>query len=360
MKTVLIIEDDEALLALCEITLREQGYRVVTATTGESGIELAWHHLPDLILSDIHMPGTDGRNVLLTLRADAEVASCQIVLMTGDTRKLNARKGMELGADDFLVKPFSQEDLIKCVESRLRRADIHWRVEDKVLNGLRGTLGSSLPHEFLAPLTGILGLVEVLRDEITVMNAEEIDDILNDINSSGLRLHRSLKKCLTLLELQDLADEGTPSAAFLDADEARIAVLSAVSAVLHRRQRKDDITVTTAEVRLAVKAPDLSAIADEIVDNACSFSRRGTPVTVDLSANGVLTVTDQGRGMTPDQLQQVGSLQQLGTGHLGQRGLGMGLLLAQKLVRRCGGSLHFESELGGGTTARVSFRTAPP
>jgi len=237
---------------------------------------------------------------------------------------------------------------------------VHWRVADKVLSGLRTTLGSSLPSEFLTPLTGILGLVEVLRDEITVMNAEEVEDILNEINSSGLRLHRSLKKCLTLLELQALGKESAPPSTFLDADEARIAVLSAIAAVLHRRQRKNDITVTNADVRVGVNSPDLSSIVDEIVDNACSFSRRGTPVTVDLQANGVLTVTDQGRGMTREQLKQVSSLQPFGQSHPGQEGLGMGLALAQKLLLRCGGTLLVESELGVGTTVRASFRTDPP
>jgi DNA-binding response OmpR family regulator/anti-sigma regulatory factor (Ser/Thr protein kinase) len=361
MKTILVIEDDELLLSLCAITLQDKGYRVVTATSGESGLALARQHLPDLILSDIQMPGTDGRNVLQALRADPELGARQIVLMTGNPRLTTPRKGMELGADDFLVKPFTPEELAACVEARLRRAQVHWRVEDTMLSGLRATLGTSLPHEFLTPLAGILGLVEVMRDEITVMSAEEIEDVLKDINHSGLQLHRTLKKYLMILDLETLSEGTTPPApAMLPAQETRIAVLAAVAEVMQRRMRQNDITVTVAETGISARAEDLSIIVDELVDNACYYSRKGTPVKVELGPTGVLTVTDQGRGMTPEQVRQIGSFRQFDQKRYGQQGLGLGLVLAQKLIVRCGGTLAVESQSGAGTTARAKFRVGAP
>src|SRR5471030_1329480 len=108
------------------------------------------------------MPGNDGQAVLQQIRLDPELNTKQVVLMTGQTHLVTPRRGMELGADDFLVKPVSLGDLLRCVEARLQRAQIHWRVEDRMLTGLRTSLQSSLPHELFTPLGGIIGLADIL------------------------------------------------------------------------------------------------------------------------------------------------------------------------------------------------------
>lgn len=165
MKTLLLIDDDEDVLATLSFALTHPGRRILTAGTGDDGIALARQHLPDLIISDINMPGTDGRSVLQTLRADPQLGTKQIVLMTGNTTAFTPRTGMNPGADDFLVQPFSLEDVLRCVEARLKRADLNWRVEDRILADLRRALASTLPHEPFTPLAGILGLTEILRTE---------------------------------------------------------------------------------------------------------------------------------------------------------------------------------------------------
>lgn len=78
--------------------------------------------------------------------------------MTGRPDRMPARKGMEQGADDFLAKPVTPDALLSCVEARLKRADVHWRVDDRVLSNLQSYMPAQLPHEFITPLAGILGL----------------------------------------------------------------------------------------------------------------------------------------------------------------------------------------------------------
>src|SRR5271167_2878085 len=101
MKTILLIDDDENILTTFSLALRLHGYRVIEASTGDQGIEFARQHLPDLILSDISMPGKDGQEVLHSIRQHPELSTKQVVLMTGQTHLVTLRKGMELGADDF-------------------------------------------------------------------------------------------------------------------------------------------------------------------------------------------------------------------------------------------------------------------
>src|SRR5882724_3162324 len=330
------------------MALEHKNYRVLTATSGDAGLELARKNLPDLILTDIHMPGTNGRDVLQMLRADPELAAKQIVLMTGNPASLPPRLGMALGADDFLVKPFSLEELVECVGARLKRANVHWRVEDRALTDLRSTLGSTLPHEFLTPLAGILGLVEVLRDEVAVLSPEEIEDLLDDINRSGLRLNRTLKNYLFILDLQSNSENTPPAVTFLAADEAKTLVLSGVAAVMKRYDRQPDLKVDLQECQIAGRAIELAMVVEEIVDNACNFSRKGTPIGIALEANGVFTVTDRGRGMAPEQVQHIGAFQQFDRKKYEQQGLGLGLMLVQKLLARCGGTFAVESRLGQG------------
>lgn len=109
---------------------------------------------------------------------------------------------------------------------------------------------------------------------------------------------------------------------------------------------------------ITAQAADLSTMTEELVDNACSFSRPGTPVAVRLDALGRLQVTDQGRGMTPEQIRQIGAFRQFDRKQHEQQGLGLGLVLVGKLAGRLGASFSLASEPGAGTTAQVEFKSA--
>jgi two-component system sensor histidine kinase/response regulator len=357
MKTLLVIDDDEAILGSYGLALEHAGYRVLTASNGTQGIELARRHLPDLILCDINMPGMDGRNVLRTLRDDTAAGATQIVLMTGNTQALNTREAMALGADDFLTKPFGVVQLLRCVEARLQRAQIHGRVADQAVTDLRASLRSSLPHELFTPLAGILGLTAALRTDFPQMSPAEITGLLADIERSGWRLHRTLKNYLAVLDLEHgPAAEGAPPV--LGGDNTQVAVANAATTAARRHSREADLNVEAAPAVLALDAADMTSIVEELVDNACSFSRPGTPIAVRLDEHGRMQVTDRGRGMTSEQIAQIGAFRQFNRKKHEQQGLGLGLVLVRKLATRCGADFSLASEPGAGTTATVGFRPA--
>src|ERR1700722_11137624 len=165
MKTILLIDDDQQVRMMFGVALRKHGYHVIEAESGVTRLALAREHLPALILSDIHMPGGDGPTLLRDIRHDPELRSKQVVLMTGRPDMVTPRKGMEEGADDFLVKPVGLKAVLSCVEARFSRASISWRVEDQMLAQLRSSVPSNLPHECFTPLAGIIGLMEILRSD---------------------------------------------------------------------------------------------------------------------------------------------------------------------------------------------------
>jgi two-component system sensor histidine kinase/response regulator len=357
MNTILLIDDEEGLRTIYKTALQNHGYRVIEAASGNAGFELAQKHLPDLILTDISMPNGDGQAVLKKIRQDPALSSKQVVLMTGNVNQITPRKGMEAGADDFLVKPVDLQALLSCVEARLKRAQIHWRVEDRMLAQLCASLHSTLPHEFFTPLAGIIGLSEILCSDSTELSPEEVRDLHNDIHHSALRLHRTLKNYLLILEFEAGSSEAERLPAPLLSPVLKENIGFAVQGAIRGTNRKEDIVVQVEECSIWARATDLSLIVEELVDNACKFSRQGTSILVHFGANGILTVTDAGRGMTPEEIRQIGAFQQFDRKKHEQQGLGLGLVLVQKLAARSGAKLSIESQSSQGTQMKVAFQT---
>ena len=121
MKKILLIEDNRDVRETTADILELSGYEVVTAEGGRSGVEEALAHPPDLIVCDIMMPGLDGYGVLHVLSKRPETAGIPFIFLTAKSEKTDVRKGMNLGADDYLTKPFEESELLDAVETRLRK-----------------------------------------------------------------------------------------------------------------------------------------------------------------------------------------------------------------------------------------------
>ena len=355
MQTILLIDDDANILKVFGFALRKHGYHVVEADSGLAGLEAAKKYLPDLILTDVNMPGGDGRALLYHIRQNPELCAKQVILMTGRPDQLAPRTGMEDGADDFLVKPFSMEALLACVEARLRRAEIHWRVEDRNLDKLRSSLLSTLPHELFTPLAGIMGVSEYLHSSATIISLDEMQTLHNDIYCSGLRLYRTLTNYFRILGLENETSrlvDGT----LLPFSGVRTAIQDGVNAVLRRPGPPREITLELSDFHVLAHDDDLRTIVDELVDNARKFSGIGTDIHVCLRKDGTLTVTNEGRGMSAAEIEQIGAFQQFDRHKNAQQGLGLGLVLVQKLAERNGAKFSIESEPSKKTTVRVAFK----
>jgi signal transduction histidine kinase len=353
MNTILLVDDDPQLRTVFDVALRKGGYHVITADSGSAALALARQHLPDLILTDVHMPGGDGATLLQEIRRDPALRTKQVVLMTGRPDLVTPRKGMEDGADDFLMKPVSLAPLLKCVEARFRRASVSWRVEDGTLDKLRSSVPAHLPHEFFTPLAGIIGLMDILRSEYSDQVSPEIQEIHEDVYLSSLRLNRTLRNFLLVLELKDATPKTAPRP--LSAVEVELSIQLGVNEALRMNRRETDVTVQVENREVLAKRDDLNRMAEELVDNACKYSRPGTPIAVTMNARGHLTVTDQGRGLTPGQIGQIGAFQQFERKKHEQQGLGLGLVLVQKLAQLGGAKFSITSEVGQGTRVQVAF-----
>ena len=121
MKSVLVVEDQIEMLESIQTILEMEGYRVLTASHGRAGLQMAREHNPDLILSDVMMPEMNGYDLLRELRATSGLESTPFIFMTALAESTDMRRGMNLGADDYLTKPVSRESLLETIVARFAR-----------------------------------------------------------------------------------------------------------------------------------------------------------------------------------------------------------------------------------------------
>jgi len=135
MKKILVIEDNKDILENTAELLQLSHYQVLIASNGKEGVEQAIKNKPDLILCDIMMPGLDGYGVLHMLQNNPELQHIPFIFLTAKTEPSEIRKGMSLGADDFITKPFDTADLLKTIENRLRKLDL---IRQRIAWGIDG------------------------------------------------------------------------------------------------------------------------------------------------------------------------------------------------------------------------------
>ena len=142
MKRILLIEDNFDVRENTAEILQLAGYHVVTAQNGKEGVEAAQKELPDLIVCDIMMPVLDGYGVLHMLSKNPETAAVPFIFLTAKTERGDMRKGMEMGADDYITKPFEEIELLNAIESRLKKSDAFKREFASSQEGVNELLGN--------------------------------------------------------------------------------------------------------------------------------------------------------------------------------------------------------------------------
>lgn len=156
MKSILVIDDSDEVRSIVTAVLRNFGFEVREATSGETGIQMVLTEKPDLIISDVRMPGMDGHHLLSAIRELQSTAAIPVILMTGSASHDDFRRGMASGADDYLHKPFTPDELIEAVLSRLiRQTDLQMEAYDRA-NRMRLPASEPAPGGSALPLADAL------------------------------------------------------------------------------------------------------------------------------------------------------------------------------------------------------------
>jgi len=365
MKKILVIDDEPGLREMVNAVLTRRGYAVIEAPDGREGVELARQQHPDLILCDINMQHMNGYLTLAALRDDPATAAIPFILMTGYADPAGMRHGMELGADDYLPKPFTPEQLHAAVEARLRKAQQIREAAERKLADLRDSISLALPHELRTPLNGILAYAELLATDAESLQPEEVAEMGQVILESGRRLTRLVENFLIYAQLELLSADSDRMAALRQKQtpHARELVEARAREVAAQAGRPGDLQLRLEPVTVPMAEEYLARMVEELAGNAFKFSPAGTPVEVELGRDATgarLRVRDRGCGMTPEQLSRMGAYVQFNRKVREQQGLGLGLTICRRLAEVHGGGLSLESQPERGTVVTVLWPESGP
>jgi CheY-like chemotaxis protein len=344
---ILIAEDQEDLRQNLVEFLTLENYRVLAAEDGRKAFELAAAHRPDLIISDVAMPVWDGPRLLAELKTNPDTADIPLLFLSAWANREHVRRGMQLGAADYITKPFALTEITGAVRIQLEKRQALRRRMGEARDHERTQLMSLLPHEMLTPLNAILGPSELLATADDYMGMEEVRDWAALIKKNATHLTRIIEKMLIYVDLQR-ADHA-PAARPVDAGDQHallVGVLDEIAAGPFPGRTQLKVAGRIGATRMPDHA--LRRVWSELLDNACKFSTAGEAVRVEIeSADSGQRVRICNRvmaGSVDDVLRHIEGLLANGPKMSGAGGgIGLGLCIAAGLLKLSGGSLHFEA-----------------
>jgi DNA-binding response OmpR family regulator/two-component sensor histidine kinase len=362
---ILLIEDEQYIRENMQELLEAKGYNVHAATNGKQGVLEAIDYRPNLILCDIMMPKMDGFKVLEQVRKTTSIQNTPFIFLTAKVDKNDVRHGMEMGADDYITKPFTAKELVNAIEARLKRHEKLNSQYAKVKHELDTSVFSTYYHEFNTPLHGIVGGLNLLITASKSFSEKQVHDLQVSILKSAIRLNHSLsnlmlyeeiKRAEVHPELETMFSNGQSGA--LWPQKIKDELFTIAKEIYNRATDLEVNLESTPE--LAISLEYLLRILVEITDNALKFSKAGNKVTVTgktVNDTYIFTVTDEGCGFPFHNLEEIGAFKQFNRKRFEQQGLGIGLHLVKQLIAFNSGDLNITTTEEKGTTVTISLQT---
>ena len=364
---IMVVEDDLALLEGIRELLEISGYRVLTASNGRKALDALENTHPDLIVSDIMMPEMDGYAFHSAVREIGRLTSVPFIFLTARGEKSDIRRGRSSGADDYITKPFDDEDLLSAIRGKLSRFEAMRSQQSEEIEDFKHKILLTLSHEFRTPLTYILNYSDLLSQEGSSLSSEDFDEFMFGIKRGAQRLNRLVEDFLILVELES----GEARNAY-NFRRAQVEETSSWLRILARRfaseaERKDlelRIEVPEELSPIVIDEAYLSDAIGRLLENAIKFSEPESEWVLfsasEEDGNFVLRIQDQGIGIEEEELGRLFDLfHQIDRAKREQQGIGSGLAICRGIIELHGGELKVESEVGQGTTFSIILPIEP-
>ena len=350
MPTILIIDDEPALLLGLAAKIRRHGYTVVTATDGNDGFQKAKEFLPDLIISDVMMPPPNGFELRKLMNLEPELASIPFIFLTARSSAEDRIGGLRDGADDYIIKPFETEELFARIEAVFRRVQTEQTrgreemraIAQQDMEKLKQAILQNFHHELRTPLTNILLPLE-LAAKHRFDNPEEQSRFFRIALSNADRLDSLVTDLILLSNI----DQGNLNSIRQTVD-VRTNLIVPIQKRLDRYKQKNlNLTLDCPEsgTILAPRREFTHAII-HIIDNAFKFSPANgnvhLNVTLGNQGGATLLVQDEGPGIPADLREKVFErFYQISQGDSREHeGLGVGLTIARAVFLNLGGKVE--------------------
>lgn len=344
MKTILVVEDECDVRENLEVLLESEGYNVLCARDGIEAYKIAFAKEPDLILSDIRMPRMDGFKLVEKLQRNQVTNLIPFIFLTAKSEIDDIRAGMNKGADDYILKPFTIDEVLSSIKTRLLKSEKH----SSNIKEFKNLVIKKLPHELRTPLVGILGMSEIILEDIDQMPKSEIKEIVNKIKFSGNRLHRRIEKFLTytlLLEMnQNHLSEG--DAADIEYNINAEIIKKKLFEKAKEFNRADDLDVIFENGKLKIYEWQFEILLDELIENSLKYSKQGSDIIVIGKPDGqnyVIKILDKGKGIKNLDFNNIKAFNQFGEEDGTEEGIGIGLVIVKKIIEITDGYLTFQN-----------------
>ncbi len=382
---LLIIDDLPANIGVLFDCLNAANYEVLVAKSGRGGLRKAEIAQPDLILLDVMMPEMDGFEVCRQLKRQSITRHIPVIFMTALSETVDKVKGLQLGAVDYITKPFEHEEVLARINTHLELRRLQRQLEEKnqalekqnqslnaVVTALRQLREESQPpsektqflagmsHELRTPMNAILGYSQVLMDEARQLRTDyDFVGDLEKINAAGHKLLGLINEILDFSRLEAGSMEFEPS----DCDMLML---------LHELQNRAEPTARRNGNNLRLRFPDdigeiytdkskLYRVLAHLLDNAGKFTENGEIfLEIEIYSqhdieHALFRVRDTGKGISPGEQARLFEVFTQGDASISRRheGIGLGLALVKRLVELLHGRLEVSSEPGQGSCFSV-------
>jgi signal transduction histidine kinase len=361
---ILAVDDISKNLQVVGTLLRREGYRIVPATSGAQALERVRAETPDLILLDLMMPDMDGLEVCRRLKADALTLPIPVIFLTASNEMEHLVQGFEVGAVDYVTKPFNPPELLARVRTHLelkhaRDTIIRYGQELSRLNEEKNEFMGIAAHDLRSPLGTIQGFSDLLLED-PEMAREEREDFTRRISDTATRMSEMVQNLLDANRIE--RGEMKMNLAPTELSAPLGGVVEAYRPRAAAKQQSVHLQNEAPPVTVVVDPSVLVQVLENLVSNAVKYSPPGKDIFVRLKKMPDAVrceVQDEGPGLSAeDQKKLFGKFARLSakpTG--GEHATGLGLSIVKKMVEAMNGRVWCESEPGRGALFIVQFPT---
>lgn len=357
---ILIVDDVQSNVLLLKILLTNEKFQVCTANCGNMAIEQAKAEKPDLILLDVMMPDISGFDAAVILKKDPQTKEIPIIFLTALNNPSDLVHGFQVGANDFLTKPFNKEELVMRVMHQISLVAAK-RIIEQQNDELRATISnrdkmySVIAHDLRSPMASIRMVLNLVVASMSPdIIGPELFELLDKANKESEEVHDLLDNLLKWTKSQT----GRLNVVLQDLDMNDIIPGVVDIFEMIAATKKIKLIYKGTDTPLMVRADNdmLKTVVRNFMSNAVKFSPEGSSIEITMKAEGdyaKVSVRDHGVGIAAERLGSIFNKGETTYGTGGEEGSGLGLQLCQDFAQKNGGDVMVESVEGEGSTFSV-------
>jgi len=372
-KKILVVDDHESNILTLQGLLKEEGYGILTALNGPTALRIAEADKPDLVLLDIKMPEMDGFEVCQQLKANPHTAHIPVIFLTVLSQTSDIVKGLELGAADYVPKPFKTAELLARVRTHLQLKAIkdeitlaNKRLADQneqlaLLNSTKDKLLSIISHDLRAPMGTLKEILDFIMSHYADLDHHKLHESLESIRDSIESSYTLVENLLYWARNQRgdiLFEPGMHAIKKIVDESVKLMTASALSKNIKMG------SVASTDSLAYFDANMISVVIRNLINNAIKFTKEGGEIMVSIDLDKkdpentlLIEVSDNGNGIREEEINTIfkdgSSFTTYGTGLA--KGSGLGLKLCHEFVTRNGGKIWAENHPGKGSSFKFTL-----